>query len=377
LKWFYILRLSCKYQFHGIKGEKFDGYGKIYLQLSIYFPFKRFIYLKNKILSTVLIATFLLGACGSTAPTVQSKDIITMAISHNMGYGPFFIAESQGFFSEFGIQMNYVTIDKSSEAIALLVSGDIDVYASSLNTGLINVLSQDPNIKVVADRGHTKSGDCSYLGLVVRKDLYESGELTTAADLKGRTVSATSSGSTGFFLSTYLAQDGLTLDDVELTSLPNTAFLDALNNKSIDAVVGVEPSVTSMLKNSDSVLLVGAQDVFDVFQTSVVVFGKKLYKDNPDLGARFLAAYLKGVAQYNEGKTDQNIQILAENSGESEEVVRDSCWISIRQDGSIDFSGVEPLQNWSIENGFLEKGVTQEQFFDPSLLEAAGKLLDN
>lgn len=333
--------------------------------------------MKNRIFSVVLIVSFLLGACGSSTPTVQSNDIITMAISHNMGYGPFYIAETQGFFSEFGIQMNYVTIDKSAEAIALLVSGDIDVYASALSTGLISVLTQDPNIKVVADRGHIKSGDCTYLGLVVRKDLYESGELTTAAGLKGRTVSATSSGTTGFILSTYLAQSGLTLDDVELTSLPNNAFLDAMNNKSIDAVMGVEPTITSILKNTDSVLLVGAQDVVDVFQTAVVAFGKRLYKDDPSLGARFLAAYLKGVAQYNEGKTDQNIRIMAENSGQSEEVVKDACWISIRQDGSIDFNGVEPIQNWSIANGFLEKGVTQEQLFDPGLLEAARELLND
>jgi len=333
--------------------------------------------MKNNFIPFILIVTILLGGCGSSVPTEQPSDVITMAISHNMGYGPIYIAEAEGFFSGYGIQINYVNIDKSSEAIALLVSSDIDVYASSLNTGLINVLSQDPNIKVVADRGHTKAGDCTYMGLVVRKDLYDSGEVTSATDLKGRIISATNSGSSGFILSSYLAQGGLTLDDVELTNLPNTAYLDALNNKSIDAIMGVEPSVTSMLENGNSVQLVGAQEVFDVYQTGVVAFGKKLYKDDPDLGVRFLAAYLKGVRQYNEGKTDRNVQILAENSGESEKVVKDSCWISIRQDGTIDFSGIGPLQNWSLENGFLEKTVTLEQFYDPSLLEAAQVLLND
>ena len=48
----------------------------------------------------------------------------------------------------------------------------------------------------------------------------------------------------------------------------------------------------------------------------------------------------------------------------------------MRQDGSIDFKGVEPFQNWSIENGYLEKGVTEDQFYDPGFLEAARILLN-
>ena len=81
-----------------------------------------------------------------------------------------------------------MTFNKTAEAIALLVSGDIDVFAGSVTTGLLNVIGKEENIKAVADRGHSQPGDCTYQAIVVRKDLYDSGKITKAADLKGQTV---------------------------------------------------------------------------------------------------------------------------------------------------------------------------------------------
>ncbi len=112
------------------------------------------------------------------------------------------------------------------------------------------------------------------------------------------------------------------------------------------------------------------------YQLSVMVFGKNLLVDNREAGARFLAAYLKGVQQYNEGKTDRNLQIIAEATGESIEMLKAACWVPIREDGSIDFSGVDAFQQWSIEQKQLDKPVTEEQFWDPSFLAAAMKLLN-
>ena len=100
--------------------------------------------LKN-ILSLALVA-IMLASCRSTTPSTQSGDIPTLSveqplvtlrmnISNNTSYGPIYIAESEGYFKEFGIQMEYIQINKSPEALALLVSGDIDVYAGVLAFG--------------------------------------------------------------------------------------------------------------------------------------------------------------------------------------------------------------------------------------------------
>lgn len=300
-----------------------------------------------------------------------------MNSSKLMSYAPIFIAEKEGYFEEFGIVIEPVIFNRSSEALPLLASGDLDVYAGIAYSGLFNVLAQEPNVKVVADRG-TVSGDddCTYLGIMVRKDLYESGAITGPEGLKGQTISATNAGSTGYLLSSYLAQAGLTFDDIILSDLPTASYLDGFANKSVAAIVAPELHVTRLDQAGNSVVIAGLED-FGTTQLSIMAFGKSLLVDHPDVAARFLAAYLKGVQKYNEGKTESNIQAIMEATGEDITLIQNSCWIPIREDATIDFSGVADFMQWSIEQKQLDNAVTEEQFWDPSYLIAAQELLKN
>ena len=169
----------------------------------------------------------------TVVPTAQEMTKLKMTISQHSGYAPFFIAQEEGFFREFGIDLEFVTFNKSSEALALLIAGKLDVFAGPLTTGLLNVIGKEENIKAVADRGHTQPGDCTYQAIVVRKDLYDSGKVTKAADLKGQTVASNPSGPDAYLLSTYLAQAGLTMNDVILTDIPSTGNIDAFKNKTL------------------------------------------------------------------------------------------------------------------------------------------------
>ena len=332
--------------------------------------------MKGKFIFLALILSLLLGACGSAKTTEETLDPVRVTFSKRISYAPIFIAEAEGYFEEFGVQLVSTDFDNSAQAVALIVSGDTDVLTGGLNAGLLNVISAEPNIKVVADRGHISIEDpCTYQGILVRKDLYESGEITSPEDLKGQVISTGVSGPDGFTFSEYLAQGGLTFEDVYLVDLPKTAVEDAFKNKTIVAVHLPEPDLTTVLNAGDSVMLTSDEAVVGTLQSGVVAYGKKLLVDDRDLGIRFLAAYLKGIRQYNEGKTERNLEILSESLGVSTDVLAVGCWPNIREDGSIDFNGVDPFQTWSIENGFLEKAVTQDQFYDPSLLEAAQALL--
>ena len=122
-------------------------------------------------------------------------------------------------------------------------------------------------------------------------------------------------------------------------------------------------------------MLTGIEDVIGDYQSSAIIFGKRFLVDDPDLGARFLAAYMKGVEQYNQGKTERNLEIISEVSEMDIEVLRNACWIPISQDGVPNYSGLEEIMEWAVETGYLEEAVTEEQFFDPSFLEAAKALL--
>jgi NitT/TauT family transport system substrate-binding protein len=308
-------------------------------------------------------------------PTPYETVTLTVNQSNKISYAPIFIADKEGYFAQYGIELTYEKFNKTADALPLLISGDLDVYFGVVNTGLFNVIRQEPNVKVVADRGSVNTGDCTFLGIVVRKDLFDSGQITSAKDLKGQTIAASLAGENGFLLAQYLESAGLTLDDVVTNDIPSATYLDALANKTVAAFVTEEWQISSLLATGNAVILASAQDIVGPLQTSVVVFGKSLYADHPELGVRFLAAYLKGVARYNEGKTDSNLQILADATGANIDVLRNACWLPIHNDGSINFLAVDPFQQWSIEQKQLDQPVTEEQFWDPSFLVRANNLL--
>jgi NitT/TauT family transport system substrate-binding protein len=358
--------------------------------------------MKTKIISmTILLGLLLITGCGANTTQIATQEppksspnvptelpatpvpanyqevALNITMSNKLSYGPILIAEKEGYFAEFGIKLNNISFTQASEALALLVAGTTDIYAGTLNIGFLNVLSGSPDLRAVADRGHVQPGSkCTYQAILVRKDLYNSGEVTSAANLAGQTISVSTGGPAAFILGSYLSQAGLTFKDIKTTNLTPLTEIDAYANKTIAIGITAEPDLTRVLNAGTTTILAKAEDVVGLFESGFIAFGKTLRVDHPDVGARFMAAYLKGVRQYNEGKTDRNLQVLSEATGETIQMLQTACWPSINSDGLIDFAGVEPFQQWAIAQGQLEKPVTADQFFDPSFLLAAQKLLN-
>jgi ABC-type nitrate/sulfonate/bicarbonate transport system substrate-binding protein len=327
----------------------------------------------------LVVILFSLSACQTTNIRVESQEMDTIIIndSTHMSYAPIFLAEAEGYFEEVGIRLEKIPFNSVAEAIPLLLSGDIDVYAGSNSPGLLNILREEPAVKIVAQRGAVLADNCTYLAILVRKDLFDSGEVTGPADLEGRKVDVSVTGTTGYTLSQYLAPAGFTLEDIDSNQMPPSAYIDAFRNQTVDVLVTLEFSLTRLLQDGNAVVLARAEDLVSPFLTSVLGYGKRLMVDDPDLGTRFMVAYLRGVEKYNEGATEENLKIISEISGEDVELLRTACWIPIPLDPQIDFKAVEPFQNWLLEQGHLDILVTEEQFWDPRFLEAASSLLED
>lgn len=333
---------------------------------------------KRKIIIILVLIVIILSACQMLQKESEPYDMTTVTIndSTQVNYAPIYFAESEGYFEEYGIQLEVMTFNRVTEAIPLLASGQLDVYAGSISAGLLNVFGQEPTVKAVADRGKIIEGECTFQAILVRKDLYDSGAVRGPEDFTGLLVAATETATRGYHLYRYLEKGGLTFADVEITDLPSASYYDALENKSIDVIITPELVLSRLIEQGNVVLLSKAEDEIGPYQSSILAFGQRLIQEDPDLGVRFLAAYLKGVQKYNEGKTEDNLAFLAEKTGEDIELLRKACWVPIREDGLINFGEVDPFQQWSKELGQLDETITEEQFWDPSFLEAAIALLD-
>jgi len=327
------------------------------------------------LISISFVLAFLVVSCTTPATEPPPPDHVTLKMNSSQltSYAPIFIADSEGFFEEEGITMEYIPFNRTTDALPLVISEDLDIFASALTSGLINVMNEEPSVRAVADRGVVTSDDtCANHGILFRKDLYDSGELKGPADLKGKTIASSESGPSGYLLKRYLEQAGLTFKDVIISDIPTASYIEAIANGTVDAIVSSEVRLTQVIREGNAVLGVRGADVYGRLQTSVLVFGKRLLVDDQEIGIRFLRAYMKGVQQYQAGKTDRNVEIMMEHTGETEDVIRQSCWITISPDGRMDFqAGVLPFLEWSFEQDEIDNIISEEQFWDPSLLESA------
>ena len=88
-----------------------------------------------------------------------------------------------------------------------------------------------------------------------------------------------------------------------------------------------------------------------------------------------MVAYLKGVRQYNQGKTERNLNIIARHTELNLELLNQARWAPIRDDGSINTESILDYQTWAVEKGLVDSLVPEEQFWDASFVEYANQVL--
>ena len=111
----------------------------------------------------------------------------------------------------------------------LLAAGDLDIGAGQPGTELFNAINQGWDIKVVGPVSLQLEGHGT-TPILVRKDLYDSGQITKPADLAGASIAINvERGITEFIIASVLSLGGLTLEDVNLVTLP---FPDSIRDHS-------------------------------------------------------------------------------------------------------------------------------------------------
>src|SRR5262245_40258316 len=171
----------------------------------------------------------------SQVETVKLGDLA--AISNAAVY----IAIEKGFFKEQGVHTEISNFASAAKMVPALVVGELEVSVGSASAGLFNAVAEKAPFRIVADKGQTKEG-YGFSLLAVRKDLVDSGQVKTFKDLKGKKIAILAKGNIQHYLVGKMAEEvGLTINDVELTSLGAPNQVTAFETKAIDAAYVVEP----------------------------------------------------------------------------------------------------------------------------------------
>jgi NitT/TauT family transport system substrate-binding protein len=327
--------------------------------------------MRSIILTGLLILSLCLSTCaplGQEEPEVEPVKLKVLQLSF-LSFAPFFIAQEEGYFAEQDLEIEFVKFEQSSMAILPLAQGELDVLAGTVSFGLLSAMAREGNIRFVAGKGHLAPEGCTYTGILARPSLLEGDDLSSPDRLRELRMSIHSISATGYFAEQEFQNWGLTLEDIESVDLISSVLLQAFADKSIDLAAISEPWLTRLTQSGQAALWVRAEEVIPDFQLGFVAYGPSLLDENRDAGRRFMAAYLKAIQQYNEGKTERNLEILNQYTGLDLELLKQMCWPSIRQDGTINVQSVLDFQAWALENDYLDSTIPVEQFWEPAFVE--------
>lgn len=306
----------------------------------------------------------------------SSPDAVTIAAQGLISHMPLFIADAEGYFAEQNITVEFIPIESGVELLPLLVANDIDVIAGALNLGLVNVMAEVDNVRIVADKGYNAPDGCVANAIMARSELLTNGEFTSPETVRGATILSNPVGVSGYVVSRWLEDAfGLSIDDVQVERLPRAAQIDALNNGAAILVSASEPNITQFQELAGVETIIDFSEYLPEMNYAFIAFGQHLLIDDPNLGERFMVAYLKGVRQYMQGPTPRNIELISGFTSLEPEFLERVCFTAIREDGRINYAAILPYLEWEYEAGNIVAINTEEQMWDSRFVEYANEIL--
>jgi NitT/TauT family transport system substrate-binding protein len=288
-----------------------------------------------------------------------------------------YIAAEKGYFREEGVDAQFVPMG-AADQVPAIVANSADVAGAAINAFLFNAVARGVPVKGVADHGANLK-DASAGGVAIRKDLWDSGAVRGPADLRGRKLALSNSGSASdIALDRYLHEGGLDITQMDITYMGFPDIIPAFANKAIDAAYWQEPFTTIAL---DRGLIVRGPIGYDVYpnqQIAVVLFRDKLLNDR-DLGVRYLRAYVRGVRDYvkamqerDPAMFDQVVPILIEHTTVKERALYEKAIPSgLKPDPIPNVQSIIDDQEWYIAHGHQQERVNVQELIDLSLVQEA------
>lgn len=333
--------------------------------------------------------TLVLAACGGSAgggsgaqqaaPTKVQVGILGSASDSGI-----ILADAFGYFKQQRITLSYQRFQSGANMTAPIGTGQLDVAAGAPSAGLFNAMARDIQIKIVADKGDADPGH-GFEVYLVRKQLWDSGQVRTVADLKGRKIAQAATGiPPEYELDTLLHTAGLSIKDVSIVPLAFPDMVTGLQNGSIDGAGVIEPFGTLALSQNAGVILRRNDQIVPGNQLAVIMYSSA-FAGQTDLARRWMVAYLKGVRDYNDifikktapkSKHDAAVQALIKDTSVTNAALWDKMVMpGLDPNGKMRVNTISDFQEWAVKNGFQKQPIDLGKVVDTSFANYAVKQL--
>lgn len=232
---------------------------------------------------------------GPLTPAVPVRVGLLASVSDSGVY----IGLERGYYRELGLELAVETVPDPNTIVTLTSANQLDVGGSGVTANPFQAAIRGIPVKLVADKGQQRPG-FGYYPLMARQDLYESGQLRTFADLRGRQVGKLGRcDSQDPQLERALERGGLTRDDVELRYMSFPDMNVALANRGLDATWQVEPLATLAEDRGIARRLFGGDEIYPNQQLAALYYAPD-FAARTDAAQRFMIAYVRSLRDYND-----------------------------------------------------------------------------
>jgi len=294
-----------------------------------------------------IVAASVVFNTDSSKPATMEK--LRMADAGNAVFALVYLAESLGYFTEEGLEIEYDTYTSGRDALASVIAGKNDI-ATVYETPIVVETFNGAELSVITELHNSNRNT----GLVARKDR----GIFSARDLKGKRIAVPINTNAEFFLKLFLTSQGI--DQSEITFVPSKPqdAVDALKTKDIDAVAAWNPNLYHAQKAMDSNRLVSFySDVYT--EVSVLALKKEVADRRGEALTRLLRALVRAEVYLTDNPDESKkrvIKTLPENVQKTASLVWDSFSPEIKL-GSLLLSVLQGQAEWYRNNGKFNKPV--------------------
>jgi NitT/TauT family transport system substrate-binding protein len=323
--------------------------------------------------------------CLAASLPAIAADKVVVGVVGSLSDVPFYLAIDKGYFQEEGIDAQFEQIPSLAKQIAPLSTGDLDVASGAVSAGLYNAVNRGIPMRIVADKGRNAPG-YGYNTIIVRKDLYDSGQIKSLADLKGQTIATIGVGSSDIsVLNEAMRSAGLSYDDLKQTDLALPDHIVALQNKALPLTLTPEPFATMIVDKGIGVKLATVDEFYPNQQQTVLIYGDKFITGRREVAQRFMNAYVRGLRTYMTALKDSRIagpnadeviaSLIAHGRVKDASLLKRIVPAAMDPDGHLNTAGIQKDWEFLRAKGFIAVSVTPKELIDESFVDNAVKTL--
>jgi len=323
----------------------------------------------------------LLAALILTPLAAQAADTIAVGALRFTSHSGGFVAYEKGYFADAGLDIEFKFFQAAQPMAVAIASGDVDFGVTAISAGLIN-LADKGAVKVVGGALQEERGiDGS--AILASNAAYAAG-LTTPGKLAGRSLGITQTGSSFHYMAHQVAAgEGFDAGTISYKPLHKVgAIIGALKSSQIDSMI-IVPHIAKPLQKAGAAKIIGWINDYDDYQVTTAFTSAKNAAERPELVKRFLAAYGRGIADFNRVMLNQSqypdevegmVKLIHKYVYTSRPYEKAAPSIKngamrLQPGMRLNLTNVKKQLAWFQAEGLVKKAVTIEQVVDTSFVD--------